>query len=72
MKPPAFEEIEVPASLLSEESVTKLRRLVGDSYVVLDDQDRVVHAYGKSVRDLIRLRRGDLPPGAGRGLVPRR
>ncbi|WP_245630508.1 FAD-binding oxidoreductase [Granulicoccus phenolivorans] len=61
MKPPAFEEIEVPASLLSEESVTKLRRLVGDSYVVLDDQDRVVHAYGKSVRDLIRLRRGDLP-----------
>ena len=26
-----------------------------------DDLDRIVHTYGKSVRDLLRIRAGDIP-----------
>ena len=34
---------------------------VGAENVVDDDLDRIVHTYGKSVRDLLRLRAGDIP-----------
>ena len=58
--PMAFEEIVVPASALTAELQAALEEAVGASWVSTDAQDRVVHARGKSLRDLVRSRRGDL------------
>lgn len=59
-KPPSFDEIEVPASRLNDELKAILVDLLGEKFVVTEDMDRIVHTFGKSVRDLIRLRRNQL------------
>lgn len=55
-----FENLDVPDSQLSEELRSTLESILGADYVQTDDETRVVHAYGKGVRDLVRIRRGDL------------
>ncbi|MPV49157.1 FAD-binding protein [Pseudactinotalea sp. HY160] len=60
-KPPAFDDITVPASLLGDGDADRLRGIVGDHHVTTDDLERVVHTYGKGLRDLVRVRAGDLP-----------
>ncbi len=57
---PGFDEIDVPESLLPDELAAALARAVGDKHVITEDLDRVVHTFGKSVRDLVRLRRNQL------------
>lgn len=57
---PSFDEIDVPESRLTDALASALASAIGDKYVVTDDLDRVVHTFGKSVRDLIRLRRNML------------
>lgn len=59
--PPTFEELDVPASNAPDELRDALVAALGAEAVSDDDLDRVVHARGKSIRDLIRQRRGDLP-----------
>ncbi len=56
-----FEDLDVPESRLGGELRGALAEIVGEEFATSDDLERVVHAYGKSVRDLIRLRRGHLP-----------
>ncbi|MCU1406914.1 MAG: FAD-binding oxidoreductase [Glaciihabitans sp.] len=56
----AFEDIDVPASRASESFMAELTAIVGDSYLTVNDMDRVIHTFGKSIRDLIRVRAGDL------------
>ena len=56
----------IPAELVAE-----LRDAVGPDNLVTTDDDRIVHTYGKSVRDLLRLRAGDIPRVPGRGGLPR-
>lgn len=60
----AFDRLEVAASELPEALRTALVDAVGTGHVATDTMERVVHAYGKSLRDLVRLRRGDVgrPP----------
>ncbi|TDD62905.1 FAD-binding oxidoreductase [Kribbella antibiotica] len=58
--PMAFEDLAVPASQLSEDLQKALSGALGDEYVVSTDLDRVVHAFGKSLRDLVRIRASDL------------
>jgi len=53
--------LEVPRPLIPAELVAELRDAVGPDNLVNTDQDRIVHTYGKSVRDLLRLRAGDIP-----------
>ena len=60
-RPPSFEDLEVPASILDEDLGARLREIVGDHHVSLGDMNRVVHTYGKGLRDLVRVRAGDLP-----------
>ncbi|MFT4235038.1 MAG: FAD-binding oxidoreductase [Microbacterium sp.] len=60
-QPPTFDEIDVPATLAEAKQITALRRIVGKEYVSTDDQDRVIHTYGKSLRDLLRIRGNILP-----------
>jgi alkyldihydroxyacetonephosphate synthase len=59
-EPPRFEELEVPPSRLTESVGAALRDAIGADGVTTDALDRVVHAYGKSLRDLVRVRSGDL------------
>jgi len=57
--PPRLVDLPVPESALPEELRGALVHAVGDGLVSVDALDRVVHARGKSLRDLIRQRRGD-------------
>ncbi len=57
---PPFSSLEVPQSRLSDELRGRLNTILGGKYVQTDDETRVVHAYGKGVRDLIRIRKGNL------------
>ena len=57
---PPFSSLDVPASEISDELRAKFVDAIGEKYVQTDDETRVVHAYGKGVRDLIRIRKGDL------------
>ena len=60
-RPPLrFEELDVPEPQLGDELRTTLAGVVGEEYVTTDRMERVVHTFGKSVRDLIRIRRGEL------------
>jgi alkyldihydroxyacetonephosphate synthase len=59
-RPAAFEELRVPDPSLSSELSAALERAVSREHVSTDPLDRVVHARGKSLRDLVRHRRGEL------------
>ena len=56
----AFDELDIPEPQLSDDLRAALERAVGEEYVSDDALDRIVHARGKSLRDLVRQRRGDL------------
>ncbi|WP_307842736.1 FAD-binding oxidoreductase [Salinibacterium sp. NK8237] len=53
---PSFEELNVPKSTAAAPFVKKLAKIVGDENVTRDDMVRVIHTYGKSLRDLVRIR----------------
>ncbi|OYN88106.1 FAD-binding oxidoreductase [Parenemella sanctibonifatiensis] len=57
---PRFEDLDVPASQLPEDLRATLVAALSEEQVVTEDLERVVHAYGKGVRDLVRVRRGEL------------
>lgn len=59
--PIEFDDLEVPAPVISEAALGRLRDALGAEHVVVDDLDRIVHTYGKSLRDLLRLRGNVLP-----------
>ena len=55
-----FDSLDVPESRLPDALRSVLVAALGEHYVVDDPQTRVVHAFGRGVRDLIRIRRGQL------------
>jgi alkyldihydroxyacetonephosphate synthase len=59
--PAALGSLDVPEPVAaSEPLLARLEAAVGPEHVSTDALDRVVHARGKSLRDLMRHRRGDL------------
>ncbi|NAZ74417.1 FAD-binding protein [Kineococcus sp. T13] len=56
---PELSELTVPAARAPEQLRAALVEALGAEHVRDDDLDRVVHTYGKSMRDLVRIRRGD-------------
>ncbi|HLF29348.1 MAG TPA: FAD-binding oxidoreductase [Anaerolineae bacterium] len=58
--------IALPDSRLSPQDLSDLSRIFGEDAVCVDRLSRVLHAYGKAYRDLVRIRRGDIshPPDA--------
>ncbi|MFB9375789.1 FAD-binding oxidoreductase [Kineococcus gynurae] len=56
---PDLAELDVPASQAPDGLRSALVEAVGAEHVHDDDLTRVVHTYGKSMRDLVRIRRGD-------------
>ena len=53
---PSFDELKVPASNAAPAFITALTAIVGKANISTDDKLRVVHTYGKSLRDLVRIR----------------
>jgi alkyldihydroxyacetonephosphate synthase len=56
-----FDQLEIAEPNLPPELRADLEEAVGERFVSTDALDRVVHGRGKSLRDLIRQRRGELP-----------
>lgn len=56
----AFDDLEIAPSQLSEGLRGALVEAVGEEWVMDSPTERVIHTYGKSLRDLVRIRRGDL------------
>lgn len=59
-EPISFDDVEVPASRAPAELLGQLRAIVGANNITTDDLERVVHTFGKSIRDLLRVRSGHL------------
>lgn len=59
--PVRFEELRIDGAELPEDLRTALIGAVKPAYLSVDPLDRVVHARGKSLRDLILQRQGELP-----------
>jgi alkyldihydroxyacetonephosphate synthase len=53
---PSFEKMTIPKSLAGSALLSKLATIVGEGHVTTDSMERVVHTYGKSLRDLVRIR----------------
>lgn len=53
---PAFADLRVPKPNASAAFAKTLAGIVGEGYFTTDDMARVVHTYGKSIRDLFRIR----------------
>jgi alkyldihydroxyacetonephosphate synthase len=53
---PSFDELKVPKSNAAPAFITALTAIVGAANITTDDKLRVVHTYGKSLRDLVRIR----------------
>jgi alkyldihydroxyacetonephosphate synthase len=59
-RPVAFAALDVPEPALEADLAVALEAAVGAAHVSTDPRDRVVHARGKCLRDLVRHRHGDL------------
>ena len=59
--PVSLEDISLQPPRLDDPMLLSLRKLLGEGVVRTDKQARVEHAYGKSYRDLIRIRAGHIP-----------
>jgi alkyldihydroxyacetonephosphate synthase len=57
---PSIDAIRIPPSLLSADQIAELEKLVGEGNLSVELRDRVVHAVGRSYKDLVRLRSGTL------------
>jgi alkyldihydroxyacetonephosphate synthase len=56
---PDLGSLPVPASFAPRDLVASLEAVLGSDHVKETTLDRVVHSYGKGLRDLVRIRRGD-------------
>jgi alkyldihydroxyacetonephosphate synthase len=59
--PMSLDDLSIPTPMISDQLLTELADVVGAEDAVQDDLDRIVHTYGKSARDLLRIRVGDIP-----------
>lgn len=56
----SFDDVVVPESRASAAFQKEIGAIVGEGYSTTDPLERVVHTFGKSIRDLIRVRSGGL------------
>ncbi|MCU1508670.1 MAG: FAD/FMN-dependent dehydrogenase [Glaciihabitans sp.] len=57
---PSFAGLTIAKSRATAAFTKKLTDIVGEANVTTDDMERVVHTYGKSLRDLVRIRGNDI------------
>ncbi|HWH25347.1 MAG TPA: FAD-binding oxidoreductase [Pseudolysinimonas sp.] len=53
---PSFDQLKVAPTRATPVLLAKLATIVGEGQVTTDSLERVVHTYGKSLRDLVRIR----------------
>ncbi len=65
-EPVPLDSIVLPPPRLGTEALRELRKKLGATVVNYQPEARILHAYGKSYKDLVRLRRGEVahPPDA--------
>ncbi len=56
----SLKEIKLPPIKISEEIIKEFEEIVGRENVSSNDLDRITHAFGKSYRDLVRIRKGEI------------
>ena len=56
--PVNIQSISIPKSKLSKNALEALGRIVGPSNVIVERHERIIHASGKSLHDLLRIRKG--------------
>lgn len=54
----SFSSLSVPPTVLGSGDEARLVTMLGADHVLTDDETRVIHAFGRGVRDLVRVRRG--------------
>jgi len=59
--PMSLDDLPIPTPVINDQLLAELTEVVGVENVVQDDLDRIVHTYGKALRDLLRIRAGDIP-----------
>ena len=59
--PMSLNDLPIPAPVIGDQLLAELTDAVGAENATQDDLDRIVHTYGKSARDLLRIRAGDIP-----------
>jgi alkyldihydroxyacetonephosphate synthase len=59
--PMSLDDLAIPTPLIGDQLLAELADAVGAENAIQDDLDRIVHTYGKSARDLLRIRTGDIP-----------
>ncbi|GAB3605563.1 FAD-binding oxidoreductase [Conyzicola nivalis] len=57
----SFSDLTLPSSTIDQAFLAELGAIVGTDNAIVDDELRLVHTYGKSIRDLLRIRASDLP-----------
>jgi alkyldihydroxyacetonephosphate synthase len=57
---PSFGAMTVPKSIATAALTKSITDIVGEKYITTDDMERVVHTFGKSLRDLVRIRANDI------------
>jgi alkyldihydroxyacetonephosphate synthase len=57
----SFSDLTLPASTIDAPFLAELASIVGAENAIVDDELRLVHTYGKSIRDLLRIRASELP-----------
>jgi len=55
-EPPVFEDLSLAGPVVAPALLTTLQGIVGEDDATIDPMERVVHTYGKSLRDLVRIR----------------
>jgi alkyldihydroxyacetonephosphate synthase len=56
---PSFDDLDVPPSRIPDDLTTALAEVAGADNVISTPLERVRHTFGKSIRDLMRVRAGD-------------
>jgi alkyldihydroxyacetonephosphate synthase len=59
--PVSLDDLPIPTPMINDQLLAELTEVVGAENVAQDDLDRIVHTYGKALRDLLRIRAGDIP-----------
>jgi alkyldihydroxyacetonephosphate synthase len=57
----SFSDLTLPTSTIDAPFLAELASIVGAENAIVDDELRLVHTYGKSIRDLLRIRASELP-----------
>lgn len=68
--PVAVDRLELPEPKLSPSQEAVLREVVGDRWVRMDREGRLLHASGKSYVDLVRMRMGRVDPAPDAVVYP--